>query len=151
MIADIKAATESDAATLLKLDREIFGDAAYSTGEWQGELTAAGSEVFCAYTTEDKTIVGFLTILRTLDTIEIKKIGILPTVRRQGIASQLIRQVVENQELAEQPTRLLLEVSTTNTAAQAFYAQLGFREIARRHSYYTDGSAAVVMEFMSPV
>jgi len=86
--------------------------------------------------------------LRTLDAIEIKKIGILPTVRRQGIAQQLIRRLIENQEPARYPTRLLLEVSTANTAAQAFYKKLGFREIAQRHSYYTDGSDAVVMELL---
>jgi ribosomal protein S18 acetylase RimI-like enzyme len=42
-------------------------------------------------------------------------------------------------------TQVLLEVSSTNHAALAFYAAEGFTTLDRRRRYYRDGSDAVVM------
>jgi ribosomal protein S18 acetylase RimI-like enzyme len=41
---------------------------------------------------------------------------------------------------------MLLEVSSENSAALAFYERSGFTEIDRRPRYYRDGSDAIVME-----
>lgn len=87
--------------------------------------------------------VGFLSATQTADEWEIRKIGVLPGLRQQGIARQLLAEL-----LAKIPTkpRCLLEVSVANKTAILFYQALGFSEIHRRRRYYADGSDAIVME-----
>ncbi len=40
----------------------------------------------------------------------------------------------------------ILEVRASNTAALRLYFKLGFQQVGRRASYYSDGEDAVLME-----
>jgi len=72
--------------------------------------------------------------------VDLQRIVVRPSHRRQGLARRLLAAV------SPDAGRLLLEVSERNDAARAFYAAEGFTEVARRPHYYRDGSDAVVME-----
>jgi len=79
---------------------------------------------------------------------EVLVVAVDPSRRRQGVASRLFKAMTTGNDIVR-ITRLVLEVSETNTNAIAFYEMLGFVDIARRHEYYRiDGNAvdAKVME-----
>jgi ribosomal protein S18 acetylase RimI-like enzyme len=134
----LKPAAAADLPPLDQLDQAIFPNSAYSAESWVAELKAA--MVFIALSGD--TAVGFISVARTGDDIEIRKIGVLPGYRRAGIAQYLLQHAAQAFAGAE---RILIDVAADNLAGIAFYRKSGFTEIARRRKYYADGSDAVVM------
>ncbi|WP_339744548.1 ribosomal protein S18-alanine N-acetyltransferase [uncultured Maricaulis sp.] len=76
---------------------------------------------------------------------EVLTIAIVPAMRGQRVGADLLA-CGEADALAQGTRRVFLEVSTLNTAAQALYSRVGYREIGRRRGYYADGSDALVLE-----
>lgn len=135
----------NDAALLADLDATIFAAAAYSLASWQDEFKNNSTVVLLAETNE--RAIAFVSATQAGDEIEIRKIGVLPEFRRQGIAAELIRHILEIFS-GTQPLRCLIDVSATNDSAVAFYRKLGFEDLMRRKRYYADGSDAIVMELI---
>jgi ribosomal-protein-alanine acetyltransferase len=72
---------------------------------------------------------------------EVLSLVVDPAVRRRGVASRLMRSVLDGA-----PGAWFLEVRESNAAAITLYDKFGFREIGRRPNYYHDtGETAVVM------
>jgi ribosomal protein S18 acetylase RimI-like enzyme len=87
---------------------------------------------------------GFLSCGIAGDDLEIRKIGVLPAYRRLGLGKQLLRHAMNHTPAGVR--RCLIEVSAGNIAGLAFYRTMGFAEIGRRSNYYSDGTAAIIME-----
>ena len=89
-------------------------------------------------------VVGHAVVSVVADISELQRIAVDSFHRREGLATQLLDEVVV---LArdEGADRLLLEVREDNHGAIAFYAARDFVEIDRRPRYYRDGGTAVVM------
>ncbi|MBN8222603.1 MAG: GNAT family N-acetyltransferase [Spirochaetes bacterium] len=136
----IRRAEISDAGVLATLDALIFAAAAYSYASWRDEIANPAGEVLLGESTGQA--VAFLSLLRSGEECEIRKIGVSPEVRRQGIA----RRLIEYSLPADKKHRCLIDVSDKNAGGVAFYQSLGFRELTRRKKYYADGSDAIVME-----
>ncbi|MEK7403603.1 MAG: GNAT family N-acetyltransferase [Acidobacteriota bacterium] len=72
---------------------------------------------------------------------EVLNLAVAPELRRHGVASRLIEEV-----LGSRPGAWFLEVRASNAPARRLYQKLGFQEVARREDYYRDpAEAAVVM------
>lgn len=69
--------------------------------------------------------------------IEIYNIAVLSKYRRQSIASELLRGVIEAGS-RKCVREILLEVRKSNLTAQSFYANHGFKIIGERRSFYTN-------------
>jgi ribosomal-protein-alanine N-acetyltransferase len=88
---------------------------------------------------------GGLALLRvTADEAEILTIGVMPAVRRQGIARALLREAIRRVTGLGVRT-LFLEVGVRNRAARALYEAAGFQEVGRRRSYYASGEDALIL------
>ena len=74
---------------------------------------------------------------------EVLTLGVLPALRRQGIATALLGRALDLARPAG-TTRLLLEVAADNHAALAFYRRHGFRPLSRRPGYYRRPSGPAV-------
>ncbi|MBF94741.1 MAG: hypothetical protein CMH58_06220 [Myxococcales bacterium] len=98
-------------------------------------------------TTEPSTdaIIGYLVYRVLPDFVEILDVRIHPAHRRLGCALALIQHLISKAQSIEREA-LCLEVSTSNSPAQALYRQLGFATVGRRKSYYPDGSDALLMD-----
>src|SRR5690606_15488144 len=93
---------------------------------------------------EDDRIVGYC-ICSRYDTVwHIMNVSVDPDYRRRGIATALLRDVLDRAGGASQ--RYTLEVRRSNTGAMELYRRLGFRPAGVRRRYYQDnGEDAIVM------
>ena len=76
---------------------------------------------------------------------EILNLAVAPGLRRQGIARQLWKSVLQGSSGS-----IYLEVRETNQAAINLYNSLGFQVLSRRPGYYSSPlESAIVMKFHS--
>jgi len=84
---------------------------------------------------EDK-IAGYICINYLFGEAHILNLAVHPDLRRRGIATALVKKVLD--ELKERGCKsLFLEVRVTNDAAMLFYERFGFRPVGFRKDYYT--------------
>jgi ribosomal-protein-alanine N-acetyltransferase len=87
---------------------------------------------------------GMLMARVAADEAEVLTLAVAPSVRRQGLATALLR-AARAQVGACAGRVMFLEVATGNTAALALYRREGFVEVGRRCRYYADSSDALVL------
>ena len=135
---NLRPGTPADLAALAGLERQLFGEEA-----WSPTLLAPllfGSGGICVVAEVGGRVVGYAVVAAAGGAIDLQRLGVRSEHRRQGVAHALLTGAIAAEE------RVLLEVSADNAGAIAFYQAEGFTEIARRRRYYRDGSDAVVME-----
>ena len=81
-------------------------------------------------------VAAFCTCWVIYDELHINTIAVDRSRRRQGLATALMRYVLEDAARGG-AVRATLEVRRSNDAAQQLYQRLGFKVSAVRHRYYT--------------
>ena len=90
---------------------------------------------------ENEELVAFLYYSKSFDTIDIIDIVVDEPYRRRGIATELIRHVVNNYG---DINTLFLEVNEKNRSAIKAYEKNGFEVISRRKNYYGKDDALIM-------
>jgi len=143
----IRPVTRDDADAIVAIEREAFGDEAWSVALVDLELTAPGRVVVGAE--QDDALVGYASAAVIADVADLTRIAVRPAAQRSGVARALLDSLIE-QSAEGGAERMMLEVADTNEPALGFYIAAGFAEIARRRDYYGRGVDAVVME-LAPI
>ena len=140
----IRRAAPADAAAIAQLEAVCQGADAWSANLIRLGVDGDVPTVRYLVADLDGPVVGYAVASYAGDIAELQRIGVSPALRRTGVASALLAEVV-----AEAPgtgaDRLILEVREDNAGALAFYASRGFVEIDRRPRYYRDGTTAIVL------
>lgn len=90
-------------------------------------------------------IDGFITFWMAADEVQLHKIVVSRRARRCGIARRLF-QAMTDQALAQNLSRAILEVRSTNEAAVNLYKAFGYQVVAVRKGYYGEtGEDALIM------
>jgi [ribosomal protein S18]-alanine N-acetyltransferase len=141
----IRSATRADVDAIARLEQENLGDDAWSRALVEEGVAGELPTVRYLVAEGGEDVVGHAVVSVVADISELQRIAVDPLHRRDGLATQLLDEVIV---LArdEGADRLLLEVREDNSGAIAFYAARGFAEINRRRRYYRDGGTAVVMQ-----
>ena len=139
----LRPAAGEDVPGLLALERELFGDDAWSPAAVAECLDGSGRTTVVAEA-EDR-VVGYAVARLAGDVADLERIAVVAARRRSGLATGLLEAVAGHARRGG-AERLLLEVSADNAGARAFYAARGFAELHRRPRYYRDGSDAVVLQ-----
>jgi ribosomal-protein-alanine N-acetyltransferase len=89
---------------------------------------------------------GLIIALASGPEAEILSLGVVPALRRRGIARRLF-EAVAGRLATQGVARLYLEVAEDNLPAQSLYRSLGFAEHGRRPGYYrrTKGRVAALL------
>ncbi len=131
------------AAALAAIHAAAFPDDAWGAAAFQTQLEMHG-------------VIGLLDqrggliLLRvTADEAEILTIGVLPRLRRRGVARGLL-QAGMAMAATLGARAIFLEVGTANQAAKALYEAAGFRQVGRRKAYYANGADALVLRVDLP-
>lgn len=138
----LRPATPDDAPAIAAIDDTLFGVDAWSLPSVVGEISGEGR--FAVVAESDGELLGYVMTMCADEVVDLQRIGVLPAEQRNGIARRLLAEAVDRAQV-EGGHRMLLEVSSTNQAALAFYEAEGFVEIDRRRGYYRDGSDALVL------
>jgi [ribosomal protein S18]-alanine N-acetyltransferase len=138
-VTSIRPATDADVDAVAALEADLFGADAWSPASVREEVTGSSRQCFVAV--EDGQVCGYVVVRDAGDVADLQRVAVTRAMRRRGLAAQLLRRCDTSAH-----DRSLLEVRADNLAAIAFYRREGFAEIARRRSYYVDGTDAVVMQ-----
>ncbi len=84
---------------------------------------------------------GYLMARWLPDDCEVLSLGVVPSLRRRGIARALFLELVARAEAAGRH-RVILEVAADNEGAQGFYRAIGFVVDGRRPAYYRRAGGA---------
>ena len=133
----IRPAVLADLPALIALERELFGDDAWTEVMVRQEIEGPGRRFVVA-----DDLSGYAVTMTAGDIVDLLRIGVRPEARRSGLASRLLDELLVDTEDA---SRMLLEVSVSNAAALGFYVARQFSVIDVRPHYYRDGSEALVM------
>ncbi|GAC1452429.1 MAG: ribosomal protein S18-alanine N-acetyltransferase [Steroidobacteraceae bacterium] len=91
------------------------------------------------------SIAGFAIMRYADDTAHLNLLAVDPRHRRRGVGRRLLRWLEESAFTAGTFT-IGLELRAQNHGARAFYAALGYRELARIPGYYQGVEAAIRMQ-----
>ncbi len=89
-------------------------------------------------------IVGFAIMRYADDTAHLNLLAVAPAHRRRGVARRLVAWL-EDTALTAGTFTIALELRAGNEGARAFYAALGYRELARVPGYYQGRESAIRM------
>ena len=140
----IRVAEPRDSDAIIALEADCQGADAWSAWLVRDGIEGGLPTVRYLVSEVGGEVVGYAVASYAGDIAELQRIGVTAPMRRAGVATALLDEVVA-QAPATGANRLLLEVRDDNGAALAFYADRGFVEIDRRPRYYRDGTTAVVL------
>ncbi len=124
----IKKATVSDLNEIARLLRLCVGDSADREAKEYLENTDVLTLV-----AKDNEVLGFISLLITLDTADILDIAVDERHRNRGIAKALLNNALDMCNIKT----ITLEVRESNTTARLFYEKNNFKQISIRKNYYT--------------
>ena len=125
-----------------EIDAILAIEQASFTNPWTREMYLAelkneGVSFFYLARDKGRQIVGFCSFWRVLDELHINNLAVVPEHRRRGVATALLRRVME--EAARFGIRrTMLEVRRSNTVARQLYERFGFVVAGTRSNYYTN-------------
>ena len=142
-----RAAIQLDLAVLVSMERVLFADSPWTTGQFKEEFKGVpNSRYFMVATNEQAQIVGYAAVLVVAPGVEadVLTVAVLPEYARLGIATHFMGEL-EKWSQSKEASAMMLEVGTQNTSAIALYEKLGYQTIATRKNYYGQGLDALVM------
>ena len=90
-------------------------------------------------------MIAYLGIQFIDDVIEILGIGVIEKYRNNGIANELMNQLMKYFNQSPQ-IKILLEVRESNSTARNLYINFGFNKISKRKNYYTNEDADIYLK-----
>lgn len=130
----VRPAVFADAPLLSQLEARIFTTDAWPEADIAGLLGVFN--VFGLVAEIEGVAVGYGLIQAAPKAVaDILTIGVVPEVRREGVAACLLQALFEKTRALEVP-RVFLEVRQSNLAAHKFYEKHGGQQVGRRPSYY---------------
>jgi ribosomal-protein-alanine N-acetyltransferase len=144
-VTEIRRLGYGDLPSVLAIERRAF-TTPWSLAMFVLELSKPSG--ICLAASEQGRLVGYLICSRYADVWHLMNVAIVPERRREGIATTLMRRMLE---LTGPDARVTLEVRPSNRPAIAMYEQLGFRAAGHRRRYYHDnGEDALIMWLEQP-
>ena len=136
---ELRLAREPELETLAAWEADNTQGARWGLNQISEEFILPSSEIWVAQ--QGLELLGYAVLRRFPDGYELFNVLVPASARRRGVASALMERLHER--VGEQP--IWLEVRSSNEAAQALYAGLGYEQIGVRAGYYRDGEDAVLM------
>jgi ribosomal-protein-alanine N-acetyltransferase len=131
-----------DVEAVLPIERELFGDSAWTAETFWAELAQQQTRWYVvaepAAATADgssQPVLGYAGLLVPGPEADVQTLAVSPAARRRGLGRVLLDALIE-QARARAATSLLLEVRADNEPALGLYRRRGFEQIAVRRRYY---------------
>lgn len=133
-----------DIPVLAGLEKEIYPESPWSAAQFREELSGVPKTRKYIVALESQEIVGYGGVALAGDVADIHTLTVIPSFRRKGIASQILKEL-ESWALAKGIKDFMLEMREGNEEAQPLYEKYGYQVISRRDNYYAPGIHALIM------
>jgi len=154
---NIRAATPEDIPFIIELERVSPTAAHWSEPQYQQAVSQTDSsdriallaETPAGISASDQTllpccIIGFLVARRVGPEWELENIVVASQARGRGLGKRLLDALIVHAKNLD-GVSVLLEVRESNTAARRLYEKAGFRQNARRASYYKEPTEDAIL------
>lgn len=138
----IRQATPDDLPAIRNLEKQAETAAHWAEREYDALFAAEAPRRIALVATEAAgahRVHGFVIARCASEDWEIENVVVAADQRRGGIASGLIRDLLQRAH-QQGAASVLLEVRESNVAARQLYEKLGFSAVARRAAYYREPS-----------
>jgi ribosomal-protein-alanine N-acetyltransferase len=142
MIEIITTCDKKMAMELEEIENEIFSTA-WPSQTIKNKINSREFK-YWIYKKDDK-VIAYLGIQFVDDVIEILGIGVIEKYRNNGIANELMNQLMKYFNQSPQ-LKILLEVRESNSTARNLYINFGFNKISKRKNYYTNEDADIYLK-----
>ena len=133
-----------DVPALVGIEKEVFPESPWSAAQFREELSGVPKSRRYLVAHEQGVIVGYAGVALAGDVADIHNIAVIPSYRKQGIASQLLDEL-ERWAISKGVAALMLEIREGNKEAFPLYEKRGYAVISRRDNYYAPGVHALIM------
>lgn len=133
-----------DVPALVGIEKLVFPESPWSAAQFREELSGVPKTRRYLVAHEQGVIVGYAGIALAGDVADIHNIAVIPSHRKQGIASHLLDEL-ESWAITKKVSALMLEIREGNTEAFPLYEKRGYSVISRRDNYYAPGVHALIM------
>jgi ribosomal-protein-alanine N-acetyltransferase len=138
---EIRRLTYADLPNVIAIERRAF-PTPWSLAMFVLELSKPSG--ICLAAAVENELVGYIVCSRYDTVWHVMNVAVDPDVRRSGVATTLLLELLERVD--DDDARFTLEVRTSNVAAIALYERFGFRAAGMRRRYYQDnGEDALIM------
>lgn len=143
----VRPMTPADLPAVLAIERRSF-PRPWSGASFEREFALGWStlEVAEEAGTTRPHVVGYACAWNVADEVHLMNVAVHPGRRRRGVGRLLVERVLATAR-GRDARAVLLEVRSGNAAARRLYADVGFRQIAVRRSYYGPGQDALVLQW----
>lgn len=108
----------------------------------------ANKNAFYVCIRKDGIIAGYGGLWLSVGTADITNIAVLPSFRRTGIGSLIVKELLK--KASDSGIREInLEVNENNSGAIALYEKCGFCNVGIRKKYYNNKDNAIIMQFVN--
>lgn len=137
----IRPMTEQDLEKVLQIENESF-ISPWNLEQFQYELKENPYAILLVADYEG-VICGFIDFWVTFDVAQLNQIAVLPSLRKKGIGTVLLQDMLNRVEPLV--NKITLEVRIHNENARKLYEKFGFKEELVKKSYYDNGDDAIFM------
>jgi ribosomal-protein-alanine N-acetyltransferase len=135
-----------DIEGVLPIERELFGDEAWSPGMFWSELAQRDTRWYVVVEDEPGAIVGYAGLCAYRDESYVQTLAVTTRAQGAGLGARLLTALLD-EAVRRGETVVSLEVRADNERAQALYRRFGFLPVGRRKGYYQpSGTDAIVMQ-----
>ena len=133
-----------DIPVLVGFEKSIFPESPWSAAQFREELSGVPRTRKYVVALEENELIGYAGIALAGDVADIHTLTVIPTHRRRGIASEMLRQL-ESWAMEKGIHAFMLEMREGNAEAQPLYEKHGYSIVSRRDNYYAPGIHALIM------
>jgi ribosomal-protein-alanine N-acetyltransferase len=133
-----------DIPVLAGLEKEIYPESPWSAAQFREELSGVPRTRKYLVALENQEIVGYGGVALAGDVADIHTLTVIPSFRRKGIASQMLKEL-ESWAISKGIKDFMLEMREGNLEAQPLYEKYGYQVVSRRDNYYAPGIHALIM------
>ncbi len=137
----IRPMTEQDLEKVLQIENESF-ISPWNLEQFQYELNENPYAILLVADYEG-VICGFIDFWITFDVAQLNQIAVLPSLRKKGIGTVLLQDMLNRVEPLV--NKITLEVRIHNENAWKLYEKMGFKKELVKKSYYDNGDDAIFM------
>ena len=126
---------EAIVSQIAKIEADLFGSGCWNKNMILQELQAPMRAYYADVDLNTNTVAGYAGFWFDGDDAQIMTIGVAKEYQKRGIASNLLKTMIENAKSIG-AKRMLLEVKVNNNPALKLYEKFGFTKMGLRKRYY---------------